>query len=35
MMDFLPCLIPGTLSMRMDATLASVQREPNNSYNYL
>jgi hypothetical protein len=35
MMDFLPRLIPGTLSMRMDATLAAVQSESNNGYDYL
>ena len=35
MMDFLPRLIPGTLSTRMDATLAAMQSESNNGYNYL
>ena len=35
MMDFLPRLIPGTLSSRMDATLAAVRSESNNGYDYL
>ena len=35
MMDFLPRLIPGTLSTRMDVTLAAVRSEPNNNYYYL
>jgi hypothetical protein len=34
-MDFLPCLIPGSLSSRINATLAAVQNESNNGYNYL
>ena len=35
MMDFLPRLIPGTLSTRVDATLAAVRSESNNGYDYL
>jgi hypothetical protein len=35
MMDFLPRLIPGTLSMRVDVTLAAVRSESNNGYDYL
>jgi hypothetical protein len=35
LMDFLPRLIPGTLSSRINATLAAVQCETNNGYNYL
>jgi hypothetical protein len=35
MIDFLPRLIPGTLSMHMDAMLAAVQSESNNGYDYL
>jgi hypothetical protein len=34
-MDFLPCLIPGTLSSRINATLAVVCNESKNGYNYL
>jgi hypothetical protein len=34
-MDFLPHLIPGTLSSRLDATLAAVRSESNNGYDYL
>ncbi len=35
MMDFLPRLIPGTLSSCMDVTLAAVRSESNNGYDYL
>ena len=35
MMDFLPRLIPGTLSTCMDATLAAVRYESNNGNDYL
>ena len=35
MMDFLPRLIPGTLSTRMDAMLAAVRSESNNGCDYL
>ncbi len=35
LMDFLPRLIPGTLSSRINATLAAVRCETNNGYNYL
>jgi len=35
MMDFLSRLIPGTLSTRMDATLAAVRSKSNNGYDYL
>jgi hypothetical protein len=34
-MDFLPCLIPGTLSSRINATLVAVWCETMNGYNYL
>jgi hypothetical protein len=33
--DFLPCLIPGSLSSHINATLAAIQNESNNSYDYL
>ena len=35
MMDFLPHLIPGTLSTRMNATLATMRSDSNNGYDYL
>jgi hypothetical protein len=35
LMDFLPCLIPGTLSLHVNATLTVVRNESNNGYNYL
>ena len=35
MMDFLPRLIPGTLSTRMDTMLAAMRSESNNGYDYL
>lgn len=35
LMDFLPRLMPGTLSSRLDATLAAVRCESNNGYDYL
>ena len=35
LMDFLPRLIPGSLSSRLDATLAAVRCESNNGYDYL
>ncbi len=34
-MDFLPHLIPGTLSSRINAMLVAVQSESNNGYDYL
>jgi hypothetical protein len=34
-MDFSPRLIPGTLSLRFNATLAAVRSEFNNGYDYL
>ncbi len=35
LMDFLPCLIPGTLSSRINATLAAVRCETMSGYDYL
>ena len=35
LMDFLPCLIPGTLSLCVNATLATVCNKSNNGYDYL
>jgi hypothetical protein len=35
LMDFLPCLIPGSLPSRINATLAAACCETNNGYNYL
>jgi hypothetical protein len=34
-MDFLPRLIPGTLSLHINATLAAVRNKSNNGYDYL
>jgi hypothetical protein len=34
-MDFLPRLIPGTLSLRINATLTAVQCKTMNGYNFL
>ncbi len=34
-MNFLPRLIPRTLSLHVNATLAAVRNESNNGYNYL
>ncbi len=33
--DFLPRLIPGTLSLRINTTLTVVRNESNNDFNYL
>jgi hypothetical protein len=35
LMDFLPRLIPGTLSSHINVTLAAVRCKTNNGYNYL
>jgi hypothetical protein len=35
LMDFLPCLIPGTLSSQLNATLAAVCNKSNNRFDYL
>ncbi len=35
LMDLLPRLIPGTLSLRINATLAAVRNESNNGYDYI
>ncbi len=35
LMDFLPCLIPGSLSSHINATLAAVRNESNNGQDYL
>jgi hypothetical protein len=34
-MDFLPRLIPGSLSLQFNVTLASVRYKSNNGYDYL
>jgi hypothetical protein len=35
LMELLPHLIPGRLSLQINAALASVRYETNNGYNYL